>query len=170
MNEIRNFRRFYTIPLLSGFLALFGSAVPSGAVAGAYYLNVRGKINNNRDRQNIGGKYRGIRTGRYSSYDGYQPGTPGDEKVFVSGSLTSVPGTRLAEPNITGYYPAWVDLRIEGRDYTNTNKRERTYVRVKRRFIIVGTFQGRLRMKKPFKVNQRGRQRFRGRGVLRFDD
>lgn len=170
MSEICIPGRFYTIHLLSGFFALFVSGIPTGAAAGAYYLNVRGKINNNRDRQNIGGTYRGIRTGRYSSYNGYDRGTPANEKVFVSGALTSLPGTRLPEPNITGYYPAWVDLRIEGRDYTNTNERDRTYVRVKRRFIIVGTFQGRLRMKKPFKVNERGRQRFRGRGVLRFDD
>lgn len=163
-------RRVHAIYLVGAVFALFFPGIQTPAEAGAFYLTVRGKINNNKVRQNIGGTYRGIRTGRYSSWDGYRQGTPTNEKVFVSGALTSVPGTRLAESNITGYYQAWVNLRVEGTDYDNISERKRTYVRVQRRYIFVGTFQGKLRMKKPFKVNERGRQRFRGRGVLRFDD
>ncbi|MDF1858943.1 MAG: hypothetical protein P1U87_01945 [Verrucomicrobiales bacterium] len=163
-------RRVHAIYFVGAVFALLFPGIQNTAEGGAFYLTVRGKINNNKVRQNIGGTYRGIRTGRYSSYDGYRRGTPTDEKVFVSGALTSVPGTRLAESNITGYYPAWVNLRVEGTDYDNISERKRTYVRVQRRFIIVGTFRGRLRMNKPFKVNERGRQRFRGRGVLLFDD
>ena len=120
----------------------------------AYFLTVSGRINNNSERQNIGASFRGIEIDKTSAPT---------EKYSVSGLLGSVPGTRLAEPSILGYYPAKVVLHREGA----SGSEDRTYVKVRRRFFNFGVYSGYIRLKKTLKPYQPGRQRFRGRGVLR---
>lgn len=117
-----------------------------------FKFTMRGILTNGGARQTVGGRLTGWKR-TYSNGNS-------DKAERDSGNFRSSPGTRKRERNVKGYYP--VVLVVNG------NKKE-SYVKITRTRISFATY-GKARFTRPIRQGLSGRQKFRAKGTLNYEN